>query len=327
MTIAICICTCERAASLQSLLSLLSGMELGFLDPSDLFFVVVDNRPDGRAKAVCDRARARLPCALHFAEEPQRGISFARNRAIGTALSHGAELIAFIDDDDLPRPDWLVRLVDRQQVTGADLVIGTWQVPDNLVPESLRGIKFFKPRELDRMDRWGLPSWAGTCNVLISRRVVEHLGQAGPIFRPEFALTGGGDTDFFIRARVAGFSVAVAADSVVLFNWGAARLTWRAVLRRAFRLGSASMHIYRAHRSAADCERKRREARRAVVRQTIALPRSLFKPEKLAVRLSRIARSLGVLHAHAGRSYRYYGGDVRTASERDVATPRVVSDR
>jgi hypothetical protein len=157
------------------------------------------------------------------------------------------------------------------------------------------------------MNRWGFPSSAGTCNVLIRRRVVEHLGQAGPVFRPEFALTGGGDTDFFIRARVAGFSVAVAPDSVVLFDWDAARLTWRGVLRRSFRLGGASMQIYRAHRSAADCARKRREARRAVVRQTIALPGSLFKPRKLAKRLSLIARSLGVLHAHAGRRYRYYG--------------------
>jgi hypothetical protein len=56
----------------------------------------------------------------------------------------------------------------------------------------------------------------------------------------------------------------------------------------------------------ADCERKRREARRDVVRQTIALPFSLFKPKQLGKRLSRIARSLGVLHAHAGRRYRYY---------------------
>jgi GT2 family glycosyltransferase len=304
--IAICICTCDRTNSLQLLLSLLSGMELGSLDPGELFFVVVDNRPDGRARAVCDRARTGLPCPLHFAEAPERGISFARNRAVDTALAHGAEFIAFIDDDDLPRSDWLVHLVDRQRVTSADLVIGVWQMPAQ-VPESLRGIKFFKPQEVDRMNRWGLPSWAGTCNVLISRRVVEHLGQAGPVFRPEFALTGGGDTDFFIRARLAGFSVTVAADSVVHVNWGAARLTWRAVLRRAFRMGSASMHIYQAHRSAADCDRKRREARRALVRTTLALPGSLLNPKKLAKRLSRIASSLGVLHAHAGRRYRYYG--------------------
>jgi succinoglycan biosynthesis protein ExoM len=308
MTIAICVCTCDRADSLQQLLSLLSGMELGSLDPGELFFVVVDNRPDGRARAVCDQVRARLPCPLHFAEERERGISFARNHAVSTALAHGAEFIAFIDDDDLPRPDWLVHLVDRQRGTSADLVIGIWQLPDNLsIPKSLRGIRIFNPLEVDRLNRWGFPPWAGTCNVLIGRRVVEHLGQAGPVFRPEFALTGGGDTDFFIRARVAGFSVAVATDSVVFLNWGTARLTLRGALRRTFRLGSASMHLCRAHMSAADCKRKHREAGRKVVLTTIALPCHLFKPKRLAKRLSRIAWSLGVLHAHAGRRYRYYG--------------------
>jgi succinoglycan biosynthesis protein ExoM len=307
MTIAVCICTCHRADSLRSLLSLLSDMELGSLDPGDMFFVVVDNRPDGRAKAVCDEVQTCLPCPLYFAEEPERGISFARNRAISTALSQGAEFIAFIDDDDRPRLDWLVHLVDRQRVTSADLVMGIWQLPDHLsIPKSLRGIRTFNPLDVDRLNRWGFPPWAGTYNVLISRRVVEHLGQAGPVFRPEFALTGGGDTDLFIRARAAGFSVAAAADSVVFRNWGAARLTLRGALRRTFRLGSTSMQLYRAHMPAAECNRKRRGARRKVVLTIIALPCSLFKPKKLARRLSRIAWSLGVLHAHAGRSYKYY---------------------
>ena len=308
MTIAICICTCDRADSLQQLLSVLAGMELGSLDPGKLFFVVVDNQPNGRAQAVCDQARSRLPCPLHFAEEPERGISFARNHAVGTALVHGADFIAFIDDDDLPRADWLVHLVDRQLATGADLVMGIWQLPDNAsIPGSLRGIEFLTPPAFDQMNRWGCLSGAATCNVLIGRRIVEQLGQVGPVFRPEFALTGGGDTDFFIRVRAAGFSVAVAPDSVVFRDWKAARLTWRGVLRRAFRIGSTSMQLYRAHESAAECDRKRREARREVVRQIIALPGSLFKPKKLAKRLSRIASSLGVLHAHAGRRYRYYG--------------------
>jgi succinoglycan biosynthesis protein ExoM len=327
MTIAICICTCDRSDSLRKLLSALSGIEFGSLDASQMFFVLVDNKPDGRARVFCDQARARLPLPIHFAEEPERGISFARNRAISTALAHGAEFIAFIDDDDLPRPDWLVHLVERQRLTSADLVIGTGQMPDNLVPESLRGIEFLQPRELERVDRWGLPSWAGTSNVLISRNVAVQLGQAGPVFRPQFALTGGGDTDFFIRARIAGFSVAVAEDSVVLRNWDATRLTWRGVFRRAFRLGCATMHIYRAHRSVADCDRKRREARRQVVRQIIVLPLSLFKPKMLAKRLSKIARALGVLHAHAGRSYRYYGRDAGVSRKRSAATSGVVRDR
>jgi succinoglycan biosynthesis protein ExoM len=282
-------------------------MELGSLDRSELFFVVVDNRPDGRAQAVCDQAQARLPGPLYFTKEQERGISFARNRAIGTALGYGADFIAFIDDDDLPRPDWLARLVDRQRLTGADLVHGIWQVPDHLsIPRSLRGIEFLKAPDFDQTNRWGCLIGAATCNVLISRKAMEHLGQAGPIFRPEFALTGAGDTDFFIRVRAAGFNMAIARESVVFRDWTAERLTWRGVLRRAFRIGSTSMQLHRAHMSASDCDRRRRKAHREMREQIAALPRSLLKPKSLAKRLSRIALSLGVLHAHTGRRYRYY---------------------
>jgi GT2 family glycosyltransferase len=307
MTIAVCVCTCDRVHSLQKLLKVLSDMELGSLEPSELFFVVVDNRPDGRAQAACNQAQARLPGPLYFAEEPERGISFARNRATSTALAYGADFIAFIDDDDLPRPDWLARLVDRQRLTGADLVHGIWQVPDNLsIPRSLRGIKFLKPPDFDQINRWGSLIGAATCNVLISSKVIEHLGQAGPVFRPEFALTGAGDTDFFIRVRAAGFSIAIARESIVFRDWTAERLTWRGVLRRAFRIGSTSMQLHRAHMSAAECDRRRRQAHREMRRQIAALPRSLFRPKRLAKRLSLIAISLGVLHAQGGRTYKYY---------------------
>jgi succinoglycan biosynthesis protein ExoM len=307
MTIAICICTYDRAHSLQQLLSVVSRMEFGPLDPSKVFFVVVDNHPDGRARAVCEEARAHLPCPLYFAEERERGISFARNRAVSEALAYGADFIAFIDDDDRPRSEWLAQLVNRQRETAADLVVGGWKVPASVsIPKSLRKIKFLEPPQSYETDRWGSICGASTCNVLIGRRVVEHLGLAGPVFRPEFALTGGGDTDFFIRAGAAGFSFAVAAESVVFRDWNAGRLTWRGVIRRAFRTGSTSMRIHLAHGSAADCEWKRREARKEMKRQISALPRSLLKPKKLARCLSRIAWSLGVLHASTGRKYNYY---------------------
>ena len=93
--IAICICTCARPNSLQRLLDALSGIELGALDPRDIHFVVIDNRPGGRAREICNKALERLPVALHFVEEPTPGISFARNRAITVALDLGVAWIAF----------------------------------------------------------------------------------------------------------------------------------------------------------------------------------------------------------------------------------------
>jgi glycosyltransferase involved in cell wall biosynthesis len=99
--VAVCVCTCDRPRLLGRLLAILERIEpgdRGSLDGVEL--VVVDNRPDGRARAVCDAWRGRLLMALRFVEEPEPGISFARNRALAAALEGGAELVAFIDDDD-----------------------------------------------------------------------------------------------------------------------------------------------------------------------------------------------------------------------------------
>ena len=81
-------------------------------------------RMGGRKRSAIRRGRI-CQAQLYFAEEQERGTSFARNRAITTALAQGAEWIAFIDDDDRPRPDWLAHVLDRQRVTGSSGVTPT----------------------------------------------------------------------------------------------------------------------------------------------------------------------------------------------------------
>ena len=109
---------------LERLLRSLSGVDLGDLDLSQVEIIVVDNAPNGEVRALGERMAAEMPIALHVVEEPQRGISFACNRAVAEAFDRGAHLLAFIDDDDLPHPDWLLRLIEKQRETGAQLVFG-----------------------------------------------------------------------------------------------------------------------------------------------------------------------------------------------------------
>jgi succinoglycan biosynthesis protein ExoM len=325
MKIAICICTCGRADPLRRLLEALAGMELGLLDPSSIFIVVVDNQPDGRAREVCSRARERLPFALHFVEEPERGISFARNRAMATAIAHDAAFISCIDDDDLPRSDWLLRLVERQWETRVDLVLGVWELPpDFTLPAWLSDIDFLRPPPPEDLHKigtpYGLPYCSGTFNVLIRREVIEELAKSGPVFSPEFGFIGGEDIDFFIRAQRRGFTLVPAPASVVRRYWEPERLTLRGVLRRGFRLGSAQAHIDRLHLSIQHHRRRRHRARKKLLRRTISLPRRLLKsltktsgppgwfaPSRLVARLHNFTRAIGTLHGRSGRKFRYYG--------------------
>lgn len=327
MKIAICICTCGRAGALARLLDSLVGMDLGPLHPRGVFIVVVDNQPDGRARAVCSRAMERLPFALHFVEEPEHGISFARNRALATAIAHDAAFVSCIDDDDLPRSDWLLRLVERQQATGADLVLGVWELPPGFsIPGWLADVDFLTPPPPEDLGKigapYGLPYCSGTFNVLIRREIVEALGKTGPVFSPEFGFIGGEDIDFFIRAQRRGFTIVPAPESVVRRYWEPERLTLRGVLRRGFRLGSAQAHLDQLHLSSKDHRRRRRRARKKMLRWVISLPRrlsapdtrpkngrapSLFAPRRLVARLHNLTRAIGTLHGRAGRKFRYYG--------------------
>lgn len=70
--------------------------------------VVIDNNSSDRTAEVVREYQANWPQAypLKYSFEPQQGAAFARARAIKEAKS---ELIGFLDDDNLPEPNWLTQ--------------------------------------------------------------------------------------------------------------------------------------------------------------------------------------------------------------------------
>ncbi len=245
MSIAFCIATHRRPAQLAALTDALARLDATGAGP--LLLAVADNDAAGSAREVVDAARAWLPFPVVYDVEPERNISLARNRAVRLALDRGVEWLVFIDDDEVPRPNWLAELLRVQRATGADVVTGPVAAhPPAGTPRWLHGA-FFRDR--------GLPSGtpvpvAETANALVARAVVERVAEqigatsAGP-FEPQFGLSGGGDTRFFLRARLAGASIVWAADAVVEEDVppSRARLGW--LLRRSFREGNAGAYVER----------------------------------------------------------------------------------
>ena len=129
-----------------------------------------------------------------------------------------AELVAFVDDDDVPRPDWLRLLVDRQAATQADIIFGRWEpAGQTALPLDLRLGILHKPAKPDGfVDRFGLPQDASTNNVLMTKRVIISMLASDGLFSPDFALTGGGDHDFFIRsaAMASGLNAVLSPSSM-----------------------------------------------------------------------------------------------------------------
>lgn len=303
----VCVCTHNRVDLLQELLESLQTIELDGLDPRQVRLLVVDNNPTGSVRAMCGPYSDRLPIGLDVAEEPQRGISFARNKAVSVALNDGADFVAFIDDDDMPEPDWLLRLVEKQRDTDADIVFGGWRPMGNVdMPAWLKQTRSFQSHVPRSRNAYGLPKYVGTCNVLFRRGVLERLGADGPVFDPDFALIGGGDKDLFIRASKSGSNLVLADRSIINKREEEDRQTIKGALRRAFRNGCSVMNMSMKHGTSTEVKRKRNQSVKRLVLSVLRVPLYLFSKDRQLVNLYQISRQLGALFRYAGFRYKYY---------------------
>jgi len=169
--------------------------------------------------------------------EKQRGIPFARNAALAVALPE-SDFVVFIDDDEVPEAGWLAELLRVQALYGADVVTGPclprYQVPppDWVVEGSFHET----PRHLTGTQR----QTAFTHNALVRVAVFDALERH---FDESMALNGGDDEELFRRISDAGFRIVWADDAIVHESVPASRATMAWILRRGFRVGTASAGV------------------------------------------------------------------------------------
>jgi succinoglycan biosynthesis protein ExoM len=292
-SITVCVCTFKRPTLLAALLGRLERQEL---DPAFNFdVVVVDNDEHRSSETVIQEFARRDVMKVAYYCEPERSISLARNLAVRHA---NGNLVAFIDDDECPVADWLVRLFRTLKQFGADGVLGP-VIPD-FPPEApgwlKRGRVFQRPRHE-----------SGTCissadartgNVLLKRSLFED-GQVW--FDPAFGRTGGEDTDFFARqfARNRDFvwcDEAIAYETVPPERWQASFH-----LKRLWRAGTGDGEWIRLGRLPATSLLPKNLAIFSVC--ILALPFSLLVPKHLRMAIAqKMAYCGGMLTASVGLS-------------------------
>jgi glycosyltransferase involved in cell wall biosynthesis len=243
--ITVCVCTYRRPELLKLLLLRLADQENGGL--FDHSVVVVDNDVLKSAKSVVEKiaTSAQIPIAYHV--EPRRNIALARNKALESVEG---DFVAFIDDDELPVPDWLLRLLKTCLQTGVDGVLGP-VVPRYEVEPPIWVTKsrlYDRPRHqtgvlIDRSE--------GRTGNLLFRRSLLH-GEVA-VFRPQFG-SGGEDRDLFARwmnagRRFAWCDEAVAYEAVPAVRWKSSFLIRRALLRGQMSLGQAQGRMMKVMRS------------------------------------------------------------------------------
>ncbi|MFS0704251.1 glycosyltransferase family 2 protein, partial [Cellulomonas sp. 179-A 9B4 NHS] len=192
--------------------------------------LVVDNDPEGGARAVVETAAA---LGVDYVREPRPGLAAVRNRALDAAADAGARAVVFVDDDEVPQPGWLAALVAMWEDTGADAVAGpSRKVLAPPVDAWVRASGFFLPRP-GRTHGATVPA-AATHNLLLD---LDRLRDRGLRFDERFGLTGGEDTMLTHALTAAGGTIRWCEDALVLDPVPRHRATRAWVLAREHRTG------------------------------------------------------------------------------------------
>lgn len=188
--ICICVCTFKRPQMLKRFLH--KTVELITNNDFTFSIVIADNDKNGTAQKVVEVFKKDAQFPVIYCIEPKQNIAKARNKVISNATGN---YLAFIDDDELPEPDWLLNLYTACKKYNVDGVLGPVKpLFEHEAPKWVTKGKFFDRPEFETGHKM---TWyqTRTGNVLIKSDVLDGLD---PVFNPEFG-TGSEDVDFFKR--------------------------------------------------------------------------------------------------------------------------------
>lgn len=194
--------------------------------------VVVDNDSRGSAEDTVRRFQSGNHLKIIYDCESEQNIALARNRAIRNATGN---LVAFIDDDEYPVKDWLVRLYNATREQGADGALGPVlpHFPTG-APQWLMKGNIFDRRRFPTGTRLTSRD-TRTGNVLLTRST---LPEGMTWFDPAFGLTGGEDVDFFRRQIESGRVFVWCDEAEVYETVPPERWSTSFHLKKYFRIGT-----------------------------------------------------------------------------------------
>jgi glycosyltransferase involved in cell wall biosynthesis len=220
--ISVCVCTYNGSSTLGETCAAISRLEYPHHE-----VIVVD---DGSTDTSAEIARAH---GFTVISTENRGLSSARNTALANATG---EIVAYIDDDAMPDPQWLIYIADMFYRTDF-VAIGGPNLPvpgDGLVADAIAAAP-------------GNP-----IHVLLDDREAEHIPGCNSAFRadalraidgfdPQFR-SAGDDVDVCWRLEDRGWRIGYCAPAVV---WHHRRRTVRGYLRQQRGYGRAEALLER----------------------------------------------------------------------------------
>lgn len=225
----ITVCTRNRPRMLENLLD--SFVTLQKPDLLDLAFVIVENDQTPSVEQIIIAKQQRSNYRFIYQLETRLGIPVARNRCVAISLAEGASHIAFVDDDEVLPPDWLLNIWSYYKTQSRDSVIQGPVIPvfDKSAPEHLKSFFGSKPH-----DTGTALHMCATNNVLVPMTLFQDLGLRFDESRP---LAGGTDSKLFRQAKARGMPLVFCAEAPVLEEIPGDRTTLGWLTKRHFRVG------------------------------------------------------------------------------------------
>jgi succinoglycan biosynthesis protein ExoM len=196
-----------------------------------LEILLVDNDRGRSCEIAATQLAKESPVSFTYAVEPAAGVANARNTAV--AMAKG-QFIAFLDDDEVAKPNWLADLMATQEATKADVVFGPIEArfPEGSA-QPLSYFQTFFSRLLEGESRL-IDKPYGCGNSLLKRDTVLR----GPTpFNPCTNETGGEDDLLWQDVRNWGGTFAWAKDAWVYEDVPSSRASWAYLTKRAFAYG------------------------------------------------------------------------------------------
>ena len=231
--ICVCVCTFKRP---ELLARLLSNLQDQITDQCLSYsVVVVDNDRDESARSTVAACRCVSPIPITYVVEPEKNIALARNMAV---LHATGDLVALIDDDEVPDRGWLIQLYRTLAAHGAAGVLGPvlpeYEVPP---PRWIARSNLHDRRRFPTGTRFTDSLHMRSGNALLTASLLEEA--PGP-FDPRFGLTGGEDADFFQRMLRRGHTFVWCDEAPVFEFMPACRSKRSFLLKRALLRGATA---------------------------------------------------------------------------------------
>ena len=231
----ICIATYKRPELLRKLLKSVCEQEAN--RKFSFKIIVVDNDIERSAEKVVAAFNENTN-RIKYDVEPQKNVSYARNRLLKIATG---DYLAFIDDDEHVKKNWLVNLFEALQKYQADIVFGP--SISQFLPNTPKYIRKSKTFNLPNHDEGATKNVVyNTGNCIINCSI---LRESGVLFDAAFGGTLGEDTDFFEKLRRWGAKIVWTRKAIVYETILPERAKLAYIVKRNFRIGNVYLRLFK----------------------------------------------------------------------------------